>query len=89
MEPADQGPSAVPKMPRAAMTARSRFRFEKFGDEIGDGHGAPAEKIENASLAEAADAATGLEKIPEILGRGLIDGGRCDGDDLRRRRRAD
>lgn len=44
-----------------------QIRFEKFGDEIGDGHGAPAKKIEDALFAEAANAAAGFEKIPEIF----------------------
>lgn len=59
-----------------------QFRFEKFGDEIGDSHGAPAEKIEDAALAEAANAAAGLEKIPEIFGGRRIDGGWRDGNEF-------
>src|SRR5579859_150640 len=47
-----------------------QIRFKKFRNEIGDSHGAPAEQIKNTVLAEAANAATGLEKVPEILGRG-------------------
>src|SRR5580765_1524574 len=41
---------------------------EEFGNEIGGGHGTPTDEIEHARLAEAADAAAGLEKIPEIFG---------------------
>ena len=51
------------------------FRVEKFGYEIGSGHGAPTDEIEHAFLAEAANAASGLEKISSrIFGRGRIDG---------------
>src|SRR5579859_2391204 len=59
-----------------------QIRFKKFRNEIGNSHGAPAEQIKNTVLAEAANAATGLEKVPEILGRGRINGGRCDGDEF-------
>src|SRR6202030_602636 len=52
--------------------------FKKFGDEIGGGHRSPAEEIEEAFFAETANAAAGLEKIPEILGRWRIDGRRRD-----------
>ena len=58
------------------------FGVEKFGDEIGDGHRAPAQKIEDAFFAEAADVAAGLEEIPEIFGRRRVDRGRSDRGDL-------
>src|SRR5229473_501853 len=60
VEPADQGPNAVPKIPRAATTAR----------------------MSSVSKNSAANAAAGFEKIPEILGRGRIDGRRRDGEKL-------
>src|ERR1700674_2717612 len=56
--------------------------FEEFGDEIRHGHGAPTHQVENAVSAETADASAGLEKIPEILGRGMVDRGRGDGKEL-------
>src|SRR5580698_11494332 len=58
------------------------FGVEKFGDEIGDGHRAPAQKIEDALFAETANVAPGLEEIPEIFGRRRIDRGRSDRGDL-------
>src|SRR6266478_705094 len=59
-----------------------QFRFKKFGDEICDGHGAPAEEIEDATLAEATDAAASLEEIPEIFRGRRVDAGRSDGNEL-------
>ncbi len=58
------------------------FGVEKFGDEIGDGHRSPTQKIEHAFFAEAADVTAGLEEIPEIFGRRRIDRGRSDRGDL-------
>jgi hypothetical protein len=59
-----------------------KFGLEKFGDEIGNGHRAPAQKIEDAFFAEAADVAAGLEEIPKIFGRRRIDRGRSNRGDL-------
>ena len=56
--------------------------FKKFSDEVRNSHGAPAEKIEDAGFAEAAYAAAGLQKIPEIFRRGLVDRGRSNGSEL-------
>ena len=56
--------------------------LEKFGDEIGGGHRAPAQKIEDAFFAEAADVPAGFEEIPEILGRRRVDRGRSDRGNL-------
>ena len=78
------GAACRPRTERGAENAASgddgaeQFGFEKFGDEIGDGHRAPAEQVEDAVLAEAADVATGLEEIPEIFRRWRIDRGRSD-----------
>src|SRR5882762_10308379 len=60
------------------------FGFEKFGDEIRDGHGTPAKKIEDAGFSKAANAAAGLQEIPEICGSRLVDRGRRDGSELRK-----
>ncbi len=57
--------------------------FEKFCNEIRNGHGAPAEQIEDAGLSEVADAAARFQEIPEIFGRGMIDRRRRDGTELR------
>src|SRR6267378_2747229 len=60
-----------------------QLRFKEFGHEVRNGHGAPAEKIEDAGFAEAAYSAAGLQEIPEIFWSGLIDRGRSDGSELR------
>jgi len=59
----------VPKYTRGDGGAKE-FGLEKFRYEVRDGHGAPAEQIENAGLSEAADAAPRFQEIPEIFGRG-------------------
>src|ERR1700753_1539576 len=59
-----------------------KFGVEKFGDEIGGGHRAPSQEIEDAFFAEAADVATGFEEVPEIFGGRRVDRGRSDGGDL-------
>src|SRR5258707_7013294 len=59
-----------------------KFGVEEFGDEIGHGHRAPAQEIEDASLAEAANGAAGRQRIPEIFRRRVIDGRRSDGSDV-------
>src|SRR6266446_8399727 len=58
------------------------FGVEKFGDEIGDSHGPPADEIEHTFLAEAANAAAGLQKIPQVFWRRRIDGRRRSGEEL-------
>src|SRR5437660_3378469 len=49
--------------------------FEEFGDEIRDGHGGPAKKIEDSLLSQHANVAAGLEQCPEVLGSGFVDRG--------------
>src|ERR1700689_69323 len=58
------------------------FGFKKFGNEIGDGHRAPTQKVEDAFFAEAADVTTGLEEIPEIFRGRRVDRWRSDRGDL-------
>src|SRR5580698_3171896 len=87
-EQEDRGAAGGPGAERGAENSASsdggaeEFGLEKLGDEIGDGHRAPAQKIEDAFLAEASDVAAGLEEIPEIFGRRRIDRGRSDRGDL-------
>src|SRR5580658_227358 len=76
--PSRPGPQRSTKDAASRNDSPEHMRFEKFGNEIGDSHGPPAEQIEDPLLAEAAYASTSLEEIPEILGRGRINGGRCD-----------
>src|SRR5882724_11433356 len=49
------------------------FGLEELRDEIRDGHGAPAEEIEDAVLAERAHAPARLKEVPEVFGAGLVD----------------
>ena len=92
-EKKDGGGTSRPRAERGAEDApggyhgSNQFRFEKFGNEIRDGHGSPAQKIENAGLAEAAHVSSGLEKVPEIFGRRLVDCWRGDGAELREKSR--
>jgi hypothetical protein len=72
-----------PKNAASNDDSAEKFGFKKLGDEIRDGHGSPAEKIEHAVLAETANVAAGLQQIPEILGCRLVDRGRRDGSELR------
>ena len=84
----DGGLSGRPGTKRGAKNAArgddgaKEFGFEKFSDEIRDGHGTPAEQIEDAGLSKASNAAAGLEKAPEIFGSRLVDRGRRDGREL-------
>src|ERR1700687_3161602 len=86
----DSGRSGGPGAKRSAKNAASsddgakQFCFEEFRDEIRDGHGTPAEKIEDAGFSKAANAAAGLDEIPKILGSGLVYRGRRDGSELRK-----
>ena len=59
-----------------------QFGFEELCGEIRDGHGAPAQKIENARFPKAANPAPGLEQIPEIFRAGLINRQRRDRNNL-------
>src|SRR5579863_4514460 len=68
--------------PAGSNRRANQFRFEKFGDEISNSHRTPAKQVEDAFLAEAANAAAGLEQIPEILRGGRVDGGRGNGKKL-------
>ncbi len=61
----------------------NQFGLEELGGEIRGGHGAPAQKIEDAILAQAANAAPGLEKIPQIFRGRRLNVGRRDGCDVR------
>src|ERR1700734_4168622 len=87
-EQEDRGAAGGPRAERGAENSASsdggaeEFGLEKLGDEIGNGHRAPAQKIEDTFLAETANVATGLEEIPEIFGRRRIDRGRSDRGDL-------
>src|SRR5580704_8110220 len=64
-EQEDRGAAGGPRAERGAENSASsdggaeEFGLEKLGDEIGDGHRAPAQKIEDAFLAEASDVAAG------------------------------
>src|SRR5580692_114870 len=70
------GTKRGPKNPARGNHSAQQIRFEKFRNEIRDGHRAPTQQIENSLLAEAANAAASLEQIPKILGRRRIDGRR-------------
>src|SRR5260370_11188371 len=54
------------------------LRLEKCGNEVCNGHGAPAKKVEDSLLAKHADIAAGLKEIPEVFGCGLVDRRRRD-----------
>ncbi len=88
-EKKDRGGTGRPRPERGAENSASgddgaeQFSFKKFGHEIRDGHRAPAEQVENAALAKAANVAASLEEMPEIFGRRRVDGGRRDGTQLR------
>src|SRR5258707_10610489 len=88
-EKKDGGRAGGPGAERCAKNAASgddgakKFGFEKLRDEVRYRHGTPAEKIEDAGFSEAADAAAGLQEIPEIFGSGLVDGRGRGGRELR------
>jgi len=60
----------------------NKLGFEEFGNEVRNGHGSPAKKIEDALLAQHAHVAAGLEQCPEVFGRGLVNRGRGNGNKL-------
>jgi hypothetical protein len=70
------------KDPASGDDGAEELGIEKFGDEIGDGHGSPAHQIEHALLAEAANAAAGLQQIPQIFWRRRVDTRRRGGEEL-------
>ena len=62
-----------------------QIRFEKFGDEIRDGHGSPADQAHHFFFAEAADFAADFQKLPEVFLRGLFDHRRREVEQFARR----
>jgi hypothetical protein len=52
------------------------FRFEKFGDEIGNGHGAPANQALHVFLVQASKGFSGPKEIPDVARGGPINVGR-------------
>src|SRR5712692_8643132 len=56
----------------------NKLGIEKFGNEVRNGHGAPAEKIEDSFLAKHADVTASLKEIPEVFGSGLVNRWRGD-----------
>ena len=85
----DGGRTGRPRAESGAKDAASgddgtkQFCFEEFGDEVRDGHGTPAEKIEHAGFSKAAKAAASFQEIPKIFRSGLVDRGRRDRSELR------
>src|SRR5260370_562964 len=84
----DGGGTRGPRTERGAENAAcgddgtDELRLEKFGNEVRNGHGAPAKKVEDSLLAEHADIAAGLKEIPEIFRSGLVDPRRRDRNEL-------
>ena len=60
-----------------------QIRLEKLGDEVRDGHGAPANQPHHFFFSEAADFAANLQQLPNIFFRGLIDLRRGQREQLR------
>jgi hypothetical protein len=79
-----RGPGAESRAENAARgdDGADEFSFEEFGNEIRNRHGGPAQKVEDAFLAEHAHVAAGFEQRPEVFGRGLVDRRRGNGNKL-------
>ena len=74
--PADRGPSAVPKMPRAAKDCSKRFGLEPLRDEVCHRHRPPAQQPIRVFLSKAAEAVRQLQQRPEVTARRIFDLGR-------------
>ena len=64
------------RFPVQRSVARSSSCLEPFGDQIGDGHGPPAQEAIEVLLAEAANLAAGLQQFPDVARRRIVDVGR-------------
>ena len=85
MLPAERGPSAVPKIPPAAIAARSGSASNHSDTKSDDRHRRPPQQAVRVLLPQTAEAASRHQHPPEIAVRGALDFRRRGGHDAARR----
>ena len=83
MLPADHGPSAVPKMPRAAITARINSVSKNSATKSAAAMGPQRSRLKMPSLPRPRTLRPVLNRFQRSSGEGDIDGRRSDRGDLR------